>query len=392
MNSERILSIDLFRGFTIFMMVFVNDLAGVANIPLWMKHVAADADGMTFVDVVFPAFLFIVGMSIPFAVESRIKKDKGQLDFWKHVFLRTLGLLVLGVYMVNSGEMNEAANLIPKYLWAPLVYISAVLIWNNYPKSQGKKQSLYRILQVIGIMILLFLYVLYRKGPDDNLSKMTPSWWGILGLIGWAYLYSVIIYVLCSKKMIFIAMALTVVGIIHFFLNFSDTGVLDFLSAQNGNICHSFIVLSGILCSLILKDEGVLSNSYDKMKKFVFLGIFFCITAFFIRPLSGGISKIGATPAWALYSSAICCFLFLVFYWLIDIKGIKNWAAFLRPAGTNPLLTYIIPPFLYAILGFNIYPDILSSGILGFLRVLVFTFFILWIAKMLTDKGMILKL
>ena len=45
------------------MMVFVNDLAGVSDIPAWMKHVAADADSMTFVDVVFPAFLFIVGMA-----------------------------------------------------------------------------------------------------------------------------------------------------------------------------------------------------------------------------------------------------------------------------------------------------------------------------------------
>ena len=86
MSSQRILSIDIFRGLTILTMVFVNDLASVANIPQWMKHMPADADAMTFVDVVFPAFLFIVGMSIPFAVKNRISKGQSheyQSDVWR---------------------------------------------------------------------------------------------------------------------------------------------------------------------------------------------------------------------------------------------------------------------------------------------------------------------
>ena len=63
---------------TILVMIFVNDLAGVRGAPAWMKHIhPSDADGMTFVDVVFPAFLFIVGTSIPSATlgsfESRLK-------------------------------------------------------------------------------------------------------------------------------------------------------------------------------------------------------------------------------------------------------------------------------------------------------------------------------
>ena len=56
-QPRRILSIDAFRGITILVMVFVNELAGIRDMPQWMKHVPADADAMTFVDVVFPAFL-----------------------------------------------------------------------------------------------------------------------------------------------------------------------------------------------------------------------------------------------------------------------------------------------------------------------------------------------
>ena len=72
LSNERILSIDAFRGITILVMIFVNELAGMRDIPQWMKHMPADADAMTFVDMVFPAFLFIVGMSIPFAINSRL--------------------------------------------------------------------------------------------------------------------------------------------------------------------------------------------------------------------------------------------------------------------------------------------------------------------------------
>ena len=63
MNNNRILSIDVFRGLTIFLMVVVNDLMPVTGIPAWLKHASSDANTMTFVDVVFPAFLFIVVIS-----------------------------------------------------------------------------------------------------------------------------------------------------------------------------------------------------------------------------------------------------------------------------------------------------------------------------------------
>ncbi|WP_315820042.1 DUF5009 domain-containing protein [Paraflavitalea speifideaquila] len=80
LTTQRILSIDVFRGITILVMIFVNDVAGVSGIPSWMKHVPADADAMTFVDLVFPAFLFIVGMSLPFALNNRLAKGD---SFWK---------------------------------------------------------------------------------------------------------------------------------------------------------------------------------------------------------------------------------------------------------------------------------------------------------------------
>ena len=53
-------------------MLFVNEMAGVADTPAFLRHVAPDVDGMTLTDLVFPAFLFITGMSIPLALGARL--------------------------------------------------------------------------------------------------------------------------------------------------------------------------------------------------------------------------------------------------------------------------------------------------------------------------------
>src|SRR6266487_7159877 len=121
LSNERILSIDAFRGITILVMIFVNELAGVRNIPQWMRHMPANADAMSFVDVVFPAFLFIVGMSIPFAINSRLAKGNSFMQLQQHILFRTVGLLVLGFFMVNAeGGYDKKAMDISINLWALL--------------------------------------------------------------------------------------------------------------------------------------------------------------------------------------------------------------------------------------------------------------------------------
>jgi predicted acyltransferase len=72
--SSRLASIDILRAVTMVLMIFVNDLWSLVGIPAWLEHVSYEADGMGLADTIFPAFLFIVGMSIPFAIQSRQKK------------------------------------------------------------------------------------------------------------------------------------------------------------------------------------------------------------------------------------------------------------------------------------------------------------------------------
>jgi predicted acyltransferase len=70
---KRVLTIDIMRGLTLFLMLFVNDLY-TPNVPSWLVHTDADYDGMGLADWVFPGFLFMVGMAVPFAIQSRFKK------------------------------------------------------------------------------------------------------------------------------------------------------------------------------------------------------------------------------------------------------------------------------------------------------------------------------
>ena len=155
LSNERVLSIDAFRGITILVMIFVNELAGVHDIPQWMKHMPRDADAMSFVDVVFPGFLFIVGMSIPFAISLRLKSRASFIQLQQHILFRTLGLLVLGFFMVNAeGGYDEKAMGISINLWSLLFFAAVILIWKVYRPSN---KALIYTLRAVGFIILIIL-------------------------------------------------------------------------------------------------------------------------------------------------------------------------------------------------------------------------------------------
>ena len=56
--AGRVVSVDIFRGLTIAVLIFVNELADVKGLPWWTYHMLGNVSGMTYVDVAFPAFLF----------------------------------------------------------------------------------------------------------------------------------------------------------------------------------------------------------------------------------------------------------------------------------------------------------------------------------------------
>jgi len=387
--KERIRSIDVFRGLTILTMIFVNDVAGIGGLPQWMKHMPTEADGMTFVDLVFPAFLFIVGMAIPFALIRRFEKGDSPIQIWKHILSRTFGLLILGVLMVNIGGINPEATGMSKSAWTILMFLGAILFWNQYPAATGNKLRLHLSLKYLGALMLILLAIAYRGGETGNLHWLKTSWWGILGLIGWAYLTTCAVYILLRKHFP------AIIGVLAFLIALyigDKTGKLAFLGFINNYLWigghiggHSAIATAGLITSMILMKKDTGKGITEKIFWILFFAAFMFAIGSFLRPMYG-ISKNLATPTWCLYSSGLCCMIFVLLYWLIDLKGFRHWAKFIEPAAVNPLIAYILPSIFYAILnlfGITFLSTHFNEGIVGIFRSVIFSFIMVWITSLL---------
>ncbi len=193
-NQNRILSIDIMRGLTLLLMLFVNDL-NMKVAPHWLGHMEANFDGMGLADWVFPGFLFIVGMAIPFAFSKRFSRGEKIEDLSRHILTRSVSLIIIGVLMLNTGRVNPELTGFSKDLWALLMYIAVFLFWNDYRDS---KERIYTVAgyKLVSLAIFIFLVFRFRSGEPENSGSLITGWWGILGLIGWGYLVAA--FHLCS--------------------------------------------------------------------------------------------------------------------------------------------------------------------------------------------------
>ena len=378
--NQRIISIDALRGITIFVMIFVNELASVKNVPQWMKHMPADADAMTFVDLVFPSFLFIVGMSVPFAFNARLIKGDSVRIIWTHTLKRALALIIIGVFMVNAEYGYDASKMIitPAF-WGLLAYAMPIPIWNKYPKDFPV--WLKYTLQYGGMLVLIALYFLYVQ--DTGEIGMTPKWWGILGLIGWAYLFTVLYYWLVSGKLWTMILFL-IICIIANSINLTEGLEIRqnfWFNFIAGHLTHASVVTAGVIISLLFFDRKVTPKINWAVIGFAIL---FFVTAYFLRPYYG-ISKIKGTPSWTMFSAAICTVLFYFLYWLMEIKKQTKWSDFFMPAAANPLLIYILPGVIYyfnAAFNLHIIPEYLRQGVPGIIWSLLFSTIMLLVMKL----------
>jgi heparan-alpha-glucosaminide N-acetyltransferase len=392
LNPQRVASIDILRALTMVLMIFVNDLWSLNNIPAWLEHVERGVDGIGLADVVFPAFLFIVGMSIPFAIENRQKKGDNNLQLFRHILTRTIALLVMGLFLVNGETINAGGTGISRLLWNTLCCASFILIWNSYPKSANR----YLVTSAKGIAIatLLVLAFIYRGGPDENLRYFGPQWWGILGMIGWAYLVCASLAAFSKNNLWVILGGWVFFGALSMA---SKAGyVPEFLSFIPGPILGGTITgftMGGVLTSLIFRHYRQTGD--NKTMTLVFLGFTVVLIALYAltRP-HWGLAKLGATPAWLFLCSALTLLTFVAIYWLADVWKKSNWFDFIKPAGTDTLLTYLIPYLAYAtmrFLGLHI-PAFALTGAAGLLKSFLFALLCVVITGILNRNGVRLKL
>ena len=390
---NRILSIDIMRGLTLFLMLFVNDLY-VPGVPEWLVHTKANFDGMGLADWVFPGFLFMVGISVPFAIQNRLKMGDTSPRILVHIFIRTISLLIIGVFMLNSGRVNPELTGISKNLWAILMYLSVFLIWNNY---RNVSTSVIMILKGAGILGLILLAIIFRSGTPENIGWLQPGWWGILGLIGWGYFVAALVYLLCKDSLL----KTGVFWVLFIALNIlSQLQLLDFLDPFkrvfgviiSGNV--PLIVLTGLFFSLVLRNL-----EKQDIKRFlvagIVIGILILIFGFVLRNWFI-ISKIKGTPSWAMICNGISILVFMGLYFILDVLGVKKWSAIFKPAGQNSLTTYLAPDILYYVIWSFSFPILIykQSGmpIIAVFGSLAWAFAMIGFAALLSKIGIRLKL
>lgn len=345
-KPPRLVSVDVLRGLVMLAMLFVNDIGAVAAVPWWLKHYKPDlANGMTVVDVVFPAFLFVVGLSIPLAFEARRRFGETATGTARHVLVRTAGLLVLGVVMVNFRGWG----------WWPILALLASIA--AFVSVRGLSASGDFALRAAGLTALALLVASYGAfHPDQSFGT---QWWGILGLIGWAYLVAGGVYLCVGASRAALAAGVAVLIGLFFadshapfgkfydridVFGFKPTAYLD-VGPVLGT--HAAVTLAGALLGTCLLPGAPEKGVAGRARFALLLALGLALGAAVTYP-SFGVNKNLATPAWGLASAAVTAVLWAAVSLITDTGRMPRWVLWL-PAGVgaNALLVYLLQPLWF---------------------------------------------
>ncbi|MBA66194.1 MAG: hypothetical protein CMG55_10385 [Candidatus Marinimicrobia bacterium] len=378
------MSIDVFRAVTMVLMVWVNDFWTLNSIPKWLKHASAGEDYLGFSDFIFPWFLFVLGMSIPFSFQKRFNNGESIFSIFKHIILRTVALLVMGLFHMNIEMYNSETALLAKPIFVIIITTGFFMVWNNYPQGNQKMQKIFTALRFIGILLLITMFLIFiGKDYEGNQIGFRAHWWGILGLIGWVYFISASTFVFIKNSLL---------GILIVFLAFLGINILsssgmaynifewqsDYWIPGNGGL--QALAFGGIIVSLIL----IKMNKKETIKR-LYLTLFgFSLVSLLIGLVLRNyfiINKIDGTPTWILISLSSAILLFIILYWLIDVKKAISWYKYIAIAGTSTLTCYLIPYLYYNMLVLSklTTPIVLTTGIIGLLKSAVYTILIIGI-------------
>ena len=386
-------AIDMLRGLTMFLMIFVNDLWTAGSVPHWLEHAATQEDAMGLADIVFPLFLFAVGLSIPYAIEHRFAKRIAGEKTLGHILSRIFALLVMGVFLVNANGRMAPLLGCGSWLFTLLAILGFFLTWNAYPERLKAGQWL----RGAGIIILLALAITYRTG---NGGLMKARWWGILGMIGWAYLFTAVAWLLCRNRTG--ALSLLWIGIAG--LNLLTTEMRDGeMLLDGGNLLQDFAraLNLGNGSSVLMTLGGVLVAVQEKNFRREPVGRKLLYALLTVGMLVGFataahedwiISKNIGTLPWCFYVTAIGITLYTLLRVLED-KGWISWFAPFRPAGTATLTVYLLPDVYYAVAeALNLSAPAWLDGPLGLVKCVAFAFLCIGTAWALGKAGVRIKI
>jgi predicted acyltransferase len=392
-RPARVASIDIFRGLTMLVMIFVNQLGEMKGLPWWTLHMPSTINGMTYVDMVFPFFLFIVGMSLPLAIQHRLSKGDSEVGLWAHVAIRSLGLMVLGLILANRDKVDSQLTHIGANAWTFLALLGAILFWISYPRSLQYK-NLFRALKIAGLVLLVAMLAIFRRlTPDGHIAWIDTSYWEILGIIGWTYLSVCILYIPTRRwrwAQVAWFIGLTALNIISTanWITFTYKTPSYIWPFKTG--AGQSIVMAGLITSMLFLTDAFAINRRQKTIAALGFASALFVSGWLLTPL--GISKVRATPTWCLVCSGASICAFLILYWICDVQKRVRWAMAAKPAGSNTLLTYLLPPLCAAIFGREVLFARWDYGWPGVIQALAFTAGIIALSAILTQWKVRLQL
>lgn len=374
-KALRVASIDAMRAMTMMLMLFVNDIPGLKGVPHGLFHAAADEDMLGFSDIVFPGFLFCVGMSVPFAIDNRLKRGDSSFGVLGHILWRSLALVVMGVFTLN---LDSDISCISYLAFSLLMIAGFFLIWTDYAGTPLKGKSiLINSLKALGSLILIGVIVWCHIHSEP----FRTGWWGILGLIGWSYLVTSLVYLIGRqlKDWAIVIIALVIIG-----------GVIVFV--PSGWSGHA-LCIAGLAAAMMMRHYRRREAHLQLISVFWAVGVVMllagiCAHQYWI------ISKIQGTPTWVFFCLALFFPFMTLLYWLMDVKGHTSWTWLIAPAGTATLTCYLLPYVWYPVVGKlgSCLPQGWWYGATGIIISLAYSLIIIQIARWMQRIGLVVKL
>lgn len=308
-------SLDLFRGFTVLLMVIVNNPGNWGQIYSFFKHAAWDGLGSS--DFVFPFFLIAVGASIPFAYAKRKSLAESDARILFHVFLRASFLICIGLLLNGFPDYKLSELRIPGVLQRiGVVYFFAYAI---YLSLNFRLQ----FFLFVSILLSYTIGIVYLAPPDWKYVQNVPFRYD--SIYNWAayidrsllsgHLWKItkvwdpegILSTIPS-----IASALMGIWISEWFIKAISVKV-DLTSKEKFQSQRSIQAISNFLLRLFPDNEK--KEYFPVVVKFFFVGIFFLTLGFFVHSVFP-INKSLWSSSFVLVTGASAYFFILILYFI----------------------------------------------------------------------------
>lgn len=310
--KPRLLSLDVFRGITVAMMTLVNNPGSWAHIYTPLEH--SEWNGCTPTDLVFPFFLFIVGVSIVFALESKKADPALHRRLITGIIRRAVILFAIGLILSLFPYFNFATVRIPGVIQRiAVVYLIVGLLYI----FQTRKAML---ITFWVILIAYYLIMTFIPVPGVGYANLNPETnlgaWIDRGILGEAHLWK-------SSK------------------TWDPEGILTDLPAVATGIF-------GVLIGTFLKRKD--QPEAQKVSWLFAVGVLVTILGLLVD-LFFPINKALWTSSFVLYTGGLAIIGLTLLYWLIDVQGYKRFTKPFVIFGVNAITVYTFSGIIPRILG-----------------------------------------